>query len=319
MLAFYIFIFILSCILLLWSGKTLVKNLTKMARFLGWKEFVVAFFVMAFAGSSPNLFVGVNSALHKIPELSFGDVIGGNVICLTLAVALAVFISRVSIPADSGLIQTSSLFTFFIAVLPIFLFLDGILNRVDGFILISVFFVYIFWLFSKEERFKKVYEKPKKDIAKGLRGFFYNLSGVVFSLFLLLLASEGIVKSASFFADNLNLNLPLIGILIIGLGNALPEIYFAVISAKHGETWMILGSLMGSVIVLATLVLGIVVIIHPIELINFSSFALARFFLIISAMFFFFCVRTDCRITKKEALLLLSIYIIFIVSQILLA
>ncbi|GAI48829.1 unnamed protein product [marine sediment metagenome] len=90
----------------------------------------------------------------------------------------------------------------------------------------------------------------------------------------LLLAAEGIVMSASFFAESLNLSIALIGILIVGLGNALPEIYFVIASARKGQTWMILGNLMGSIIVPATLVLGIVALICPIEVPDFPSLQL---------------------------------------------
>lgn len=317
MIGFYTFIFVFSCIILLWSGRLLVEGLIRIARFLKWKEFVVAFFVMAFAGSVPNLFVGINSALYKIPELSFGDVVGGNVIDLTLAVALVVLISKAFIPAKGQLIQTSSIFTIAVAILPIVLILDGTLGRGDGILLIFAFMFYVFWLFSKKERFKKVYKEEEKDTIIGFKLFIKSLTTVILSLVLLLVAAEGIVRSASFFAQNWNLSLPLIGILIVGLGNALPEIHFAIISAKRGETGMILGNLMGSIMVPATLVLGIVAFICPIEIINFSSFAVARFFLILSALFFFFCVRTDSKITKKEALFLLGIYITFVFCELL--
>jgi cation:H+ antiporter len=109
--------------------------------------------------------------------------------------------------------------------------------------------------------------------------------------------------------------LPLIGILVVGVGNCLPEIYFAIISARKGQTWMILGDLMGSIITPATLVLGLVALIHPIEIVDFSPFAIARFFLIISALFFFFCVRSGRKITRKEAIFLLFVYIAFVATE----
>ena len=136
-------------------------------------------------------------------------------------------------------------------------------------------------------------------------------------IILLLVAAEGIVRSASFFAELFNLPLVLIGILIVGLGNALPETYFAISAAKRGEGWMVLGDLMGAVIVPATLVLGVVALIRPIEIYDFSPFVIARFFMILSAIFFFFFVRTGRKITKKEAVFLLSIYILFILIEIL--
>ena len=314
MLWFYILIFIFSCVLLFWTGRWLVKALTSMAQFLGWREFVVAFFVMAFVGAVPNLFVGISSALHKIPQLSFGDIVGGNVIDLTIAVALATLIAK-GLPAESRLVQTSSLFTITVAILPLILILDGTLGRGDGMILIFVFFFYLYWLFSKKERFTKVYEKEKIEVVKGFRVFLKDLGKVILGVAFLLIAAEGIVRSSSVFAQNFNLSLPLIGILIVGLGNALPETYFAIVLARKGQTWMILGNLMGSIIVPATLVLGIVALIYPIEIPDFSPFAIARFFLIIAALFFFFFVRTGRKITRKEALFLLLIYIIFVISE----
>ncbi len=332
----YVLIFIVSCFLLFWSGSRLVKGLMKMAKFLGWREFVVAFFVMAVAGSAPNFFVGINSAIHGIPQLSFGEIVGGNVVDLTLAVALAVLIGGSALPVRSKMVQTSTIFTAVAAVLPLILILDGNLGRGDGLILLSAFVFYIVWLFSKEERFRKKYvnnknKEEKKSVIKPelrswktveykifkqFKNFFKAFGKVIIALLLLLVASEGIVRSAQGFSNALGVTLPVVGILIIGLGNALPETYFAIISARKKRTWLILGDLMGAVIICATFVLGVVALICPIEIEDFSPFAIARIFLIISALFFLVFVRTDRKISKKEAWFLLLIYVVFVVAEV---
>lgn len=318
MLWLYVLIFIICCGLLYLSGEWVVRGLMRVARFLGWREFIVAFFVMAFAASLPNLFVGVTSALQQIPQLSLGDISGNNLVALTLAVTLTVLFARGGIPAESRTVQTTSIFTMIAAILPLILISDGMLSRIDGLLLIALFVFYLFWLFSKRERFAKVYDKYKKtSVIKEFNLFLKDLGKVILGVMFLVLATQGIVSSAKFFAENFNLPIILIGVLITGLGSALPEIYFAIASAKRGETWMILGDLMGAVIVPATLVLGIVALICPIKIADFSSFAIARFFLIISALFFLFFVRTNRKITRKEAFFLLSIYILFVLVEIL--
>ena len=336
---FWLFVFIVSCLLLFWSGSHLVLSLMGIARYLHLREFIVAFFIMAFAGSLPNLFIGIHSALQKIPELSFAEIVGGNVVDLTLAVALAVLITGDNLPVRSKMGQTSTFFTAAIAVLPLILIWDGSLTKQDGWVLLLAFGLYLFWLFSREERFRKVYKNHKKKTGppgkkpafsffdflmrkKGknpflrFRNFLKNLIGSIFFLALLLAASWGVVESAQAFSALLGLSLPIIGILIVGLGNALPETYFALASARKHQTWMILGDLMGSVIVCSTLILGIVVLICPIENIDISPFAIARIFLILAAVFFFISVKTDRKITKKEAFFLLLIYIFFIAAEI---
>jgi len=312
----YILIFLICCALLYFSGEWVIGGLMRIARFLDWREFVVAFFVMAFAASLPNLFVGVTSALRQIPELSFGDVAGNNLVTLTLAVALAVLIGKKELPTESRTVQTTSIFTIVAAILPFILIWDGILSRADGIILILLFVFYLFWLFSKRERFTKIYEEHKILIIKESKIFLKDLGKLILGVLLLILAAQGIVASAQFFALNFNLPLILIGVLITGLGSALPETYFAIASARRGETWMILGDLMGAVIVPATLVLGIVALICPIKIIDVLPFAIARFFLIISAIFFLLFVRTGRKITKKETLILLGIYIAFLLVEI---
>jgi len=317
MIFLYILIFMACCVALYFSGEWVVNGLMRIARFLGWREFVVAFFVMAFAASLPNLFVGITSALHKVPQLSFGDVAGNNLIALTLAVTLGVlFAKNKEIPAESRTVQTTSVFTILAALLPLFLILDGTLSRIDGSLLIGFFLLYNFWLFSKKERFTKIYDTYEVTIDKKLKNFLGDLGKLILGIFLLIIAAQGIVISAKFFALAFNLPILLIGILIVGLGSALPETYFSVISAKRGETWMILGNLMGAVIVPATLVLGIVALICPIEISDFSPLIIARFFLIISAIFFLLFVKTHRKITKKEALFLLGIYIAFVLTEI---
>jgi len=315
MVTFYILIFIVSCAVLFYSGKILIEALSRMARFLGWREFVVAFIIIAFAASIPNLFVGVTSALHGIPQLSFGDIVGGNLIDLTLAVALAALFAK-GLPAHSKMVQSSAMFTMAIAISPLLLILDGSLGRGDGIFLILIFVLYVFWLFSKKERFTKIYDSSKAPVVRRFQNFIKDLGGVILGILLLIGAAEGIVRAAHFFSESFNLPLALVGILVVGLGNSIPETYFAITAARKANNWMILGDLMGSVIVAATLVLGIVALICPIEIEDFSPFAIARFFLIIAAMFFLFFVRTDRKISTKEAFFLLGIYITFVIVEI---
>lgn len=327
----WIFIFVASFFLLFWSGSRVVKSLMNISKYLGWREFVVAFFVMAFVGTLPNLFVGISSALKGIPELSFGEIVGGNVVDMTLAVGLALLIGGKALPVRSKMVQASTLFTTIIAILPLILILDGNLSRADGLVLLGAFFFYVFWLFSKGDRFKKTYNneennnhntpRPLGEIkeTKSLRqfkNFLKNLRVTFWYILILILSSWGIVQSAQIFAETLKIGLPIVGILIIGLGNALPETYFAIVSARKGRTGLILGDLMGSVIICATLVLGIVVLIHPIVDIDFSPFAIARIFLVISAVFFLVAVRTDQKISKKEAVILILIYIAFVLAEV---
>ncbi|MFA5355623.1 MAG: sodium:calcium antiporter [Candidatus Paceibacterota bacterium] len=311
----YILLFLLSCGIFFVSGQWLLNAIVRMATYLGWREFVIAFIVVAIATSLPNLFVGITSALQGIPELSFGDVLGGNLFDLTVAVAVAALFAK-GLPADSKMVQTSAMFTMMVALAPLFLILDGTLGRGDGMVLIMFFLTYMIWLFSKKERFCKTYEGERKSILKDFKNFLKDMGRIISGLVFLLIAAQGIVLSAKYFSMACGLPIGLVGILIVGVGSALPEAYFATIAARKVQTWMTLGNIMGSVIIVGSLVLGIVALINPIEITDFSPYAIARFFVVLAAIFFFSFVRTGRKIVVKEALFLLFLYVFFVFLEI---
>ncbi|MCH7552324.1 sodium:calcium antiporter [Patescibacteria group bacterium] len=311
---FHVLLVIFSGFIMFRAANWLVQGIVKVAQYLRWSEFVVAFFIMAIGGSLPNLFVGLSSVAHGIPELSFGDVVGNSVIALTLVAALAVFVGS-DLLAEGKLIQTSAFLTISIALLPLLLILDGELGRGDGIALIIIFFGYAAWMFSKRKYYPQTLDENEKPPLKRFRSFLIGLLQILIGGALLLVAAEGVVRSASFFAQEFSLPIAIIGLLGLGFMSALPELYFAVAAAKKGKSWIILGQLTGSVIILSTLILGIVAILQPIVITDFTPFAFARFFLILAALFFLIFIRTGRRITKKEALVLVGIYLAFVAVE----
>jgi len=313
---FEVLVFIAAIIILSWLSSRLVSTLVDIAKYLRWREFVIAFFIVALAASLPNLFVDVNAALRGMPEVAFGDVVGGNLVDLTLVMAIAVLFGKSFLPAESEMVQKSAVFTSAVAVLPILLVWDGKLDRIDGIMLLGAFALYSWWLFSKEDRFKKAYRGRPKNATKNPFGLLIDSVKIAIFLVLLLITSYFIINSAQFFSVQFGISLSLVGILIVGLGNCFPEAYFSIISARRGENWMILGDLMGSVIVCATLVLGIVALISPFEIKDMSPFLIARIFTIIASLIFLVFIRTGKKITKIEGLLFLCVYILFLLVEI---
>jgi len=310
-----VFLFLLSCLVLAFLSSRIIRSLNKIARFLGWREFIIAFLTMAIAGNLPNLFVDFNAALHGKPEIALGDIIGGNLVDLTIILAIATFFSRKGLSAKSEMVQKTAMFTSCIAILPLLLIWDGRMDRMDGIILIFAFLFYTWWLFAEEGRFKKIYKEKNNQQITSV-GFVWTMLEIIVLIILLLVSSQVVVWSAQFFATSLGISLSLVGLIIVALGNCFPEMYFSIISAKKEENWMVLGNLMGSVISCATLILGIIVVIIPFEIKDFSLFLAARTFLIIAAAFSLLFIITNKKISRREALFLLFIYVAFLITQI---
>jgi cation:H+ antiporter len=306
---FSVLIFILSCFLIIFASRIVVDALHRMTCRLGWKEFIVAFFAASIGAVLPELFIGVRAALKGVPELALGSIIGQNLILFTLSIAICTFILK-EIVVESRTVRAGATFALLAVTLPFFLLWDGVLSRVDGIILVGSCLLYIYWLFSKEDHFLKKHEEKTKDCSLLKDGALIFL-GFLF----IVLSAEGIIYSAQQISMQMGISVTLFGLFVIGLGVALPETFFSIALASRGHSWMILGGLLGAISLSSTLVLGTVAIISPIEVVDFSSLRVAQFFLISGGFFLLLFVRTNNKITRREAWFLFGIYLMFLLFE----
>lgn len=315
----FLLVFIISCVVIYFAGEWLVDGVIRIASYLGWREFVLSFLVMALIGSLSSLIVGVSSAFRGIPQLSLGDVMSGNLIDITLVLALPILLTGRAIKTDGKTLNMTLLFTVGAALFSLLLLFDGVLSRGDGIILIIYYFSYFIWLFAKKERFRKTFTQnklKKKSVGEAFKFFLKGMCKTVVGVAALVLAAQGIVWSCEEMAILCGIPIILVGLFIVGIGNALPELYFTIRSAKEQDNYMILGNILGSIITPATLVLGVVALINPIEISGLSNLTVARMFLFVACLLFLLFSNTGKRISKREAFILVFFYIMFLLTEV---
>jgi len=309
----YILIFIVSSFILVRSGMWVVKALIRIAQFLKVREFIVASFLMALATSLPEIFVGVTSAISKKPELPFGVVIGSNIVALTVMVALGALLGK-DLHIRGKVLQRSALYAALYSLLPLLLILDGMFSKRDGMILLAALVLYFVRLIAEEERFRKVFNNQMKGW-KHFKRFVKDMLLFLVGIAVLLLSAQGVVFSASKLAEVFNLSLMVIGVSLVALGTSLPEIAFEIRAIRMGHKTMILGNIMGSIVINAALVLGLVGIISPFAITDFSPYLIGAAFTLVACLFFIKFIRSERKVTEIEALFLFGIYILFILTE----
>ena len=150
----------------------LINNiLLFLVHFLKWREFIVTAVLMAFATSLPEIFIGITSALRGVSSLSFGTIIGSNIIALTIVVGIGAFLSK-GLKFPGVVLQRSAFDASIITLWPLLLILDKELSRADGIILLLVLLFYFRQLLSQEERFTKVVANSFRKNHKETKLFF---------------------------------------------------------------------------------------------------------------------------------------------------
>src|SRR3990167_7291246 len=294
MLLSYFLILLISFFILVKSGSLLVRTLFLISRFLGIGEFTLAFILMSFATSLPELFVGIESALSAKPTLSLGNILGANIINMTLALGFVTAISG-GFALKSETAKRDIWSIWLISILPI--------------ILLTVFFFYARHLL-KEKVYAALNNVNQNAVTFKL--FIKDVFLFIFGIILLFASSWAVVFSASQIASQLALPLFVVGIFLLAFGTTLPETVFGLrsILTKHED--MALGNVLGSVAVNSTFILGIVSLIHPIQVQDAPSFLCASLFMIFAFLPLIFLIRTRERLTMSHGLLLMFFYVIFV-------
>ena len=318
----YILIFIASALALAKAGVLAVDSLLLVAKFLRWKKFVVGSLVMGLLSSMPELFVGLSAAFTGKPELSFGTVVGSNIVLFTLIAGVAVLFGG-TIKLKSKTIQRSLIFSGFYALLPLLLLVDGQFSRGDGILLIIALGFYLRELFFHQKKFSKVLVKEdlkgvgRRKGEKDYRLFFKNLSKFLLGFSFLILSAQGMVFSAGRLALSFDLSLVFIGAIAVALGTSLPELSFGLRSIIMKQKEMFLGTIFGSVALNSSLILGLTCLIAPFRVYNIGLYINGFIFTGLAVLFFLIFFKTGDRLTKKEAKFLLFIYVLFFIIQIL--
>ena len=302
-------LFIISCLVLAVSGVLLLKSLLKISRFLRMNEFVVSFVIMAFSTSIPELFVGINAALEKSPSIVLGTVIGSNIADLALVGGIIALLGRNIIITHKS-IKKDVFFMVVIAATPIVLMIFGNgLSRLDGGILIGIFILYNYIIIKSGKRTTKL----TKEREYRLRTVLY-FSLFVLSLILLFGSSHYVVKYGQELALNLGLPLIFVGIFFVAIGTSLPELVFESTAVMKEHSDLAFGDLIGSVVANSTLVLGVSSLIYPIGN-SFALYMISAMFMLVIAIIFMVFVQSNNRLTWREGIALLLLYVSFIIVE----
>jgi len=313
MIILYLLFFVVACYALVRSGAILVRTLTIMAHYFRITEYVFSFFLMSLATTMPELFVGITASIKGSPILSLSNIIGSNLIHLSFILGLVAIVAK-GLKVESKIAKRDAWIIFLIALLPLLLLFDKKLSRGEGFLLLIVFGWYIYHVLKQKDAFTRRLNSMKKDIEhfkKLLKNFLYFIIAIIVLLF----SAWVIVETAKLIAKELYLPLSLIGIILVAMGSSVPELVFGVRAAIAKHEGLSLGNLIGSIVVNSSFVLGLVALIHPIEIENFNIIYTGGVFMLISILIANIFIATKNKVSWKEGLVLIIFYVAFLVAE----
>jgi cation:H+ antiporter len=301
-----LFIFVVAFYLVIKGSTIATKYAGRLAKNFNFSKYVVGFIIVAIISILPETFISINSALNNASSLGLGMLFGSNVADLTLIFAIIIWSAKRNLKVESKILKKQSIYPFML-LLPLFFSFNGYLSRWEGIILIVVgIFFYYMTLRDNDELKMRVNSEDSK---------LKNFLGLLLSMAILLVGSHFIITSATSMANILKINSIIIGMLIIGLGTTIPELFFSLHSIKKHDDSLAIGDLLGTVLADATIVVGILALINPFSFPQKTVYTTGIFMVVASFILFYF-MRTGKCLSKREALYLFIFWLIFAFTEI---
>lgn len=304
-----IFIFIISLYLVIKGSLLAIEYSEKLAKGLKLSKYIIGFMIIAIISILPETMISINSAIKGVPDLGLGLIFGSNVADLTLIFALMVLLSGRSIKVESKILKKKPIYPFLL-LLPLILGLDGYFSRIDGLVLLVagiIFYYLVLIVHSGKDNIEREHISPIKIRIK-------NTLLLLFSMILLLIGSHFLVISAIEMSNGFNISPIIISMFIISLGTTMPELFFAYHSVKKGEDSLAIGDILGSVLADATIVVGIIALISPFYF-PIKAVYISIIFMSVASYLLFSFMKTEKKISKKEAHLLIIFWLLFITLE----
>ena len=251
------------------SGELLLRGAVGLARIFGLSPLLIGLTVVAAATSMPELMVTVTAGLGGLTDVGVGNVIGSNIANILLILGAAAVIRP--IPTHPRVVRRDAGAVLIATALFIGFGVTGPLGWIHGAVMIALLGFYIWFSYRNEVAAVSRDETPGAeadlaDLGWTPAGTGLALGTVAAGAGGLVLGSDLLVEGAVTIARAAGISESVIGLTLIAFGTSLPELATAVIAARHGHTALALGNALGSNIFNILLVLGVLVLIAPVQL-----------------------------------------------------
>lgn len=308
---------VIGFIFLVKGADLLLKSAISIAKKFGLSEMLIGLTIVAIGTSLPEIFITITSSIDGYSDLIIGNAIGSCICNFLLVMGISAIITPVNL--DRRIVRTH--LPIAIAIMILVLILGNSnkyeITRCQGFILLLFSVIYIVYTVYEERKIKD--KKIEKEIMEEVESKEYYSTPtiiiyLILGLFGLKFGSDFVVDNSILVAQMMGLSEKFIGMTIVAVGTALPEIITGIIAARRNETDLLLGNITGSNILNLCLLIGLSAVINPLK--TATDFNNSILILIAITVFLqlIAIINKKSSLNKEHGFFLIFLYAIYIFS-----
>lgn len=339
MIALYI-LALLACFVLLARVVDLffISSLDKISKDLRLSSDAAGATLMAVGSSAPELFVALFAVLkpgdHQV--IGIGSIVGSAIFNLLVIVGATALVKNAKLTWQP-VVRDLIFYTGAVAFLIWFIW-DGTLTIGEASVLLAFYIVYViavvYWrkILPYSDNSKDFVEEHGED-RKGIVGLFDKVLGLFFpkaekyywiffiSIFIIAAVSWVLVELAVSISNTLHIPESIIALTVLAIGTSIPDLFSSLIVAKQGRGEMAVSNAIGSNIFDILVGLGlpflIVMLLSGGSISTGSDLTSSSIILFASVVLLFvLLIFSKWRVGKFTGVILLSLYIFYVVREI---
>ena len=315
----YSIMIVIGFVLLVLGAELLVRGSSNIASKFHIPEMLIGLTIVALGTSAPELIITVTSAFSGNTDLIIGNAIGSNLCNLLFILGLMAIIRPIFIDEDAKKIHIP--IAFLSALVILFIEISHIssnpsfIGRVDGIILVILFLAYFTYpIFSEIKDIRKAYkENMNEESTKNIK-IFVQIIFIIIGIVLLKFGGDFVVDYSTEIAQALGISERVIGLTIVAIGTAMPELITSIIAVIRKDTDLAVGNLVGSCVLNLLLILGVGAIITPLEFSNEFTQNLILLAISTLILWIFNFIGKKNTITRFKGFILLIIFTFYMVG-----
>lgn len=252
-------------VVLAWASDQFVTGAARFASIADVSPMLIGVVVLGFGASAPELVVSSLAASRGELDVAVGNIVGSNIVNVALVLPVAALagplrVDRTTLRREVPV--TAAAAGLFVALLP------GGLSRVEGAILVltlvglAVALVRARRPIGGAEMLEELEEAAdQRDPGGGGPGRWAELARMLVGLAVVVASAHVLVTAAVDLAGRAGLSEAFVGMTILAVGTALPELSTGIVATRRGHGSLVIGNLLGSNVANSLLVGGFVGIV----------------------------------------------------------
>jgi cation:H+ antiporter len=243
---------------LYFGSKWLVDGAVALALRNGVRPLVIGLTIVALGTSLPEAVLAVVSSLEGTNAISLGNVIGANISNGALVLGVACLMGPVALKLSS--LRRESFYLLLSGPLLAVLAYDGGLGFADGAIMLLVLLAFFYTLYTSTCRGETcgvvAEEIERVEDVRPMSGPLIAIL-IITGTAVLAVGAQAVVEGASGIAMAAGVSSEVVGLTLVAIGTSVPEMTIAVTASRKGQSEVVLGNVVGTIIINTLFILGL--------------------------------------------------------------